>query len=274
MSLAEFQRELAQLVITPEVDEARRRAWRAAAELTDRERRRLAGIADHGGLETARVIHRFFRANALMDGLPLSLRGFRPGEIKPLLAQFWQRHAPTSIYNHSESAAFGAFVLAQIEAGVVDNPVLADLLRYELAEIELQTGHGGPQARSCGDLRDARAQAPVCRPGLRVVEMAHDPAELLARACARQPVDEVARRPGFLLLRANPPGPVETAPLLPELGAVLRMCDGRRNAADLAEAIGRPVEELRELADAGLIAFVAWPADDTGRGATGPGRSG
>jgi hypothetical protein len=258
VSLVELQRELARLVITPEVDEARRRSWREAPGLTERERRRLAGIADHGGLEIARVIHRFFRANALMDGLPLSLRGFRPGEIKPLLARFWQAHAPTSIYNHSESAAFGAFVLAQIEAGAVDNPVLADLLRYELAAIELQTGAGRGEAKTCNDLRDARAQAPVCRPELRVVELAHDPAELLARAYAGQQVDEVARRPGFLLLRVNPPGPVETAPLLPELGAVLRACDGRRSAAELADALGRPVEELRELADAGLIAFVAW----------------
>jgi hypothetical protein len=254
VSLAEFQRELARLVITPEVDPAQRRAWHTAPELSDRERRRLACIADHGGLETARVIHRFFRANALMDGLPLSLRGFRPGEIKPLLARFWQRYAPTSIYNHSESAAFGAFLLAEIEAGVLDNPVLADLLRYELAAIELQAGS---QVSSTCELHDARAQAPVCHPGLRAVELAHDPDELLARARAGRPMDGVARRPGFLLLRANPPGPVETAPLLPELGAVLRACDGRRSAVSVAEAIGRPLEELRELAEAGLIAFVA-----------------
>jgi len=52
-----------------------REAWRASTDLTERERRRLAAIADHGGLETARVIHRFFRANTLMEALPLDLDG-------------------------------------------------------------------------------------------------------------------------------------------------------------------------------------------------------
>ena len=269
MSLAEFQCELAQLVITPEVDDVRRRSWRTRPSLTDRERSRLAGISDHGGLETARVIHRFFRANALMDGLSLSLRGFRPGEIKPLIARFWQSHAPTSIYHHSESAAFAAFVLAAIEAGAVENPVVADLLRFELAEIELRIGHGASTCSACTDLRDAHAQAPICHPQIRVVAFTHDPAELLARARAKQPLEGTARRPGFLLLRANPPGPVETAPLLPELAAVLRACDGRCCAADLAQAIERPVDELRELADAGLVAFVAWPSAADASGAPG-----
>lgn len=256
MSLAEFQRRLARLVVTPEVGDAERHGWRTSTELDERERRRLAAIADHEGLETARVIHRFFRANALMEGLPLSLQGFGPGEIKPLVAAFWGQHAPTSIYNHSESAAFGAFVLARIEAGEHHNPVLADLLRYELAEIELRTGRGGQQERGSEVLVDPEGQAPVCRRELRVVAMSHDPVELLARARARVSLDGVPRRPGFLLLRAGPGGAVEVGLLLATLGEVLRACDGKRSAAAVAELIGRPVDELRELAEAGLVTFV------------------
>lgn len=260
MSLAEFQRRLAGLVVTPEVGATEREAWRASPDLTERERRRLAAIADDGGLETARVIHRFFRANALMEALPLSLQAFAPGEIKPLLAAFWREHAPTSIYNHSESAAFATFVLARIDAGGLDAPVLADLLRYELAEIELRTGRGGQQVRGRDVLGDPWHEAPIVRPELRVVPMAHDPGELLARARARQELDGVMRRPRQLLLRARPGGTIETVPLLAVLGGVLRACDGRRCAAEVAALVERPVDELRELAAAGLVAFVDVPS--------------
>lgn len=259
MSLAEFQRRLAGLVVTPEVDAVEREAWRTSPELTDRERRRLLAIAEHGGLETARVIHRFFRANALMEALPLSLQAFAPGQIKPLLAAFWREHAPTSIYNHSESAAFAAFVLARIDAGELEAPVLADLLRYERAEIELRTGRGGQQAHGREQLEDPWREAPIVRPELRVVAMEHDPGELLVRARARSGLDGVPRRPGLLLLRARAGGTIEAVPLLAVLGGVLRACDGRRCAAEVAALVERPVDELRELAEAGLVAFVDAP---------------
>lgn len=259
MSLGEFQRRLATMVVTPEVDTAEREAWRASPELTERERRRLAAIADHGGLETARVIHRFFRANALMEALPLSLQAFGPGEIKPLLAAFWQQHAPTSIYNHSEAAAFAAFVLARIDAGALDAPLLADLLRYELAEIELRTGRGGQQARGRDVLEDPWREAPILRPELRVVAMAHDPSELLARARSRRGLVGVPQRPGFVLLRAGAVGTVAATLLLPQLGAALGACSGQHRAADVAAALACRVEELQQLSDAGLVAFVELP---------------
>jgi hypothetical protein len=262
VSLAEFNRRLAMLVVTPEVDAAEREAWQASPDLTERERRRLASIADHGGLETARVIHRFFRANALMEALPLSLQAFGPGEIKPLLAAFWRTHAPTSIYNHSESAAFAAFVLARIEAGELEAPLLADLLRFELAEIELRTGRGGQQTRGrevLAELEDPQRQAPIVRPELRVVAMTYDPGELLARARARQELAGVPRRLGFVLLRAVAMGTVVATQLLAQLGGALVACDGRRSAAAVAAELERPVEELQQLADAGLVAFVELP---------------
>ncbi|MEM1179204.1 MAG: hypothetical protein AAGM22_12720 [Acidobacteriota bacterium] len=142
MSLHGFQQALSELVLSAEL-----RAQileRGAAALGDfdldaRERRRVVAIAGQPGLDTGVLIHRSFRLSMQTRSLPRTcqLLGDR---LSDLIHDYWKKNLPLH-YNFAwEASRFAGYLRREQNDGRLVEPLLADVLRMDLAAVALQRG--------------------------------------------------------------------------------------------------------------------------------------
>lgn len=179
MSQASFQAALGRLV-TDRLFREQARAGTAAAtaaDLTDRERRRLAAIVSDRGLEITATLIRSFRLGKLLTLLPLTRTLLGRRRFVGAAEHFWAGHPPVSFYLVEETLAFCDYLGARLRSGW-RVPYLAEVVAYERAMLDLRR------------LRvDGRPPAPQ-----RLV-FRHDPARLLEALAAGQRPRRVPVRP-------------------------------------------------------------------------------
>lgn len=241
MSLKGFQRALADLVASPELCRAARvdpAAVFVGYELTPLEERRLATVVAQRGMATSCALYRANRLAPLYTFLPLTcfLLGSR---LRAELDRFWAAHAQPADIAEQELQGFAEMLRGRLASGDLEDPVLGEVLEYELASfmLALLPPPGADPAPGGGPAR--------VHPRVRVVAFRHDPAALLRLLAARQPPPYAVEEGEFYLL-VDARGRERTlSRIAPGPGRLLLALDG---AGEDGPADG----ELEELVAAGL----------------------
>jgi len=189
MSLVGFQRALATLCANPGLgprilgDPC---AALAAFELNQRELGRLVAMAADPGMATNWTLYRANRLTPLNRILPLTL-AVLGAELRPVLDRFWQSHA-ASLQSAGEAESFAQFVKWQLAEGIVANPILEEVVDFELAVSELRflsRRHAAALVEDAASTGHGDAEMPgarlICHPLIRVVCFRHDPSLVLSR---------------------------------------------------------------------------------------------
>lgn len=257
MSLTGFQSALAQLIIDAELCDRFRADSQVAFgsyDLSALERRRLLAIAQDPNLGVARRIHRFFRINALLQSLPLTIRLLGDRRLRSLAEGFWRLGAPRNYYRQREAARFGEFLNDLVERGELRDPYVLDIVRFELAALDLARS----QQVEENEVADASGVNPRhWRPGLshslRLVVFEHAPGELLSCLERGEEPKEIEAGRNYLLLDGSSSPSIRLVPLIPALGSILQRCDGTRSAEELSATGKISVVDLRRLATKGYL---------------------
>jgi len=258
MTLSQFQCAMGRLVVDAAFAEDMAAPGAGALAdyvLTDRETRRLLAIARDRKLVVAQRIHRFFRINALLQSLPLTVRLLGDQQLRAVSERFWKTGTPENYNYQREARRFGSFIVEQVRSGQLRDPYLVEILRFELAVLELAFagGVGSPNPLEAAPAAGSAVWKPRLRSDLRVVVFEHSPAALLgALEGGRTPPALVAGR-HYLLLERSAGTSIRLAPLLPELGEILESCRGGDVAEEICALHGIEAGELRKLVDAGFL---------------------
>jgi hypothetical protein len=209
MSLADFQRAMADLAGSPELCRLAKTDPDEVLHvyaLTDRERARLVSVVGQPGMQVNCTIHRTTRMIALDTLLPLTCAAL--GEaLGTELDAYWKSCARPAIRFDTEAARFVAHLESRVEHGRGAWPcsaaALADLARLELSMETLRISPGNDVGNVDGDMSPPSA-APRSRlhPDARVVRLDHDPAALLAVGTGAGPqrLGSVPRRSCLVVL--------------------------------------------------------------------------
>lgn len=241
MSLRGFQRALADLVATPELCRAARSDPAAAFggyELTPREERRLAAVVAQRGMATSCALYRANRLAPLYTFLPHTcfLLGTR---LRAELETFWAARTRPADIAEQELRGFAEMLRGRLASGELEDPVLGEVLEYELASflLGLLPPAGADPAPAAGP--------PRVNPRVRVVPFRHDPAALLRLLSARQPPPYALEEGEFYLLLDARGTERTVSSLAPRAGRLLLALDGGAEDAPTGE-------ELEALVSAGL----------------------
>ncbi len=174
------------MVASPELARAVRRGDEAALErydLSPRERTRLETVAAQRGMEVSCTLYRANRLTPVVMLLPYTC--FILGDrMKSIADRFWNE-SRTDLQFRNEIERFAAFLLELVRSGKLDEPLLEEVLAFELATNELRF----LPRRQIAE-RAARAVGPQLRlhPLARVVRFRHEPRALLERLAAMEPL--------------------------------------------------------------------------------------
>lgn len=204
MSLLAFQTALADLGASPALCArvaADPDAALAAYDLSPRERRRLAAAAGQPGVRVNWVLYRYNRIMALAAVLPGTLHLLGP-DMRALSDAFWAAHGHDRNL-HREAERFVEMLGEALDAGRLSSPFLREVMAFELLRHEVA---GLPHRAMAARVAEEAARWPdgplAPHPLVRVAAFAHDPAVLLPRLAAKQPLpyDDLAEGEFFLLL--------------------------------------------------------------------------
>jgi hypothetical protein len=189
VSLASFQRAVAELVASPErcrAVAARPSEQLANYDLSVRERNRLLAMAAAPGMAANCMLYRANRLAPIASQLPLTCH-ILGSALAGLLERYWVTR-PNDLQPRDESRRFAAFLQASHDSGALQDELLPEVLGFELAALELRYL---PRRRILRTLasRGTNFADGVCmlHPLVRVVPFSHPPdalLRLLARAAS------------------------------------------------------------------------------------------
>jgi len=249
MSLASFQRALADLAASPALCQAARHDPTVfdRYQPTDRERRRLEDVVRQRGLSTHCALYRVHRLTPLyaLLGCTCFLLGDR---LEGLAEAFWAQQPESDLQHLPEVDRFAAFLRARLATGELQDPYLEEVLAFEQALNELKLAPEGPGAADGVGLWEDTALA--LDPRVRLVTFQHDPAVLLGHiALESRPADPLPSSLYFLLIRIQG-GRLSFETIDPGLGEVAQTVKVGA-AADLSR------DERMRLVEAGLAVACA-----------------
>jgi hypothetical protein len=135
--LADFQQALADLTASPALCIAVRAdasVLPSRYALTERESRRLLGIARHPGMACACTVYRMNRLAPLAMNLRDTLRALGPA-LRPLVSEYWEDHPRGHAHFFIESNRFCRWLRLRIEAGEIVPPEVWPLLERDGAAV-------------------------------------------------------------------------------------------------------------------------------------------
>lgn len=152
-------------------------------ELTPRERRRLEAVAAQPGMEVNCTLYRSNRLTPIVMSLPYTC--FILGDrLRWIAGRFWDSH-PTDLQFRTEVERFAAFLRELVRSAELDEPLLMDVLAFELATNELRFL---PRRRLAEDAQNSTGQGLRLHPLVRLVRFRHDPEALLEHLAAAEPL--------------------------------------------------------------------------------------
>ncbi|HEX8393559.1 MAG TPA: hypothetical protein VF665_14540 [Longimicrobium sp.] len=250
MALADFQRAIVALAASPELC-ARVRAGDDAEglrgyTLTERERMRLRDAAGQRGMTVNAMLYRSNRLAPLASQLRYTC--FLLGTaMRGLASAYWaqnpvvERNAPTEVRR------FAAFVRGRIAAGEVEDPLVGEVLEWEMEGFELALLAPRRTMDALGGAAErARADAPLrTHPLVGVARFSREPGAVLGALAAKRPLpyDDLLEGVFHLVMDAR------TEP------RSLRMVPAATAAAFRALRAGRLLSRLEaeDLVDRGLV---------------------
>lgn len=158
MSLVEFQRAMARMAASPDLcrsvmDDAP--AALAEYELTPREVERLASAAGQRGMRMNCMLYRNGRLSPLVSQLPGTFHLLGYG-LRAVAEGFWAENPRVPRGVPGEMRRFAAFVRRRIDEGALTEPLLREVLDWEMETYEIALL---PPERTLAAVADARARA-------------------------------------------------------------------------------------------------------------------
>ena len=215
-------------------------------DLSDRDRRRLVAVVQQRGMLVNCSLYRANRLAPIVNLIPRTC--FLLGDV--LLdeaTEFWKGFKETRLQFHEEVKQFGDFLRRRIEKGFLQNPVLGEVLEYELALNEFRY-IPRLDVLSALELSTAVASEITCvrlHPLIRVVLFRHDPRQLLEFLDERRPLPYELVEGEFWLLLDGKDEEVETKLIDPGVGRLL-------NAIDTGTPLSLNADDIEMLIEAGL----------------------
>lgn len=140
MSLLGYQQAFCDMIASPAMC-VRVRADPAKAlssyDITLKERGRLATIARQPGMSTSCTLHRLNRMTPIYSYLPLTCT-LLGDDLMREAEQFWSECRLEDLQFKPETRRFAAFLQRRIAEGLLTDPRIDDVLRLELAAMDLQ----------------------------------------------------------------------------------------------------------------------------------------
>lgn len=256
MTLSAFQHALSDLVMSRRfcaAVQADPSEALADYDLDARERQRLAAIARQPGVRISAMIHRSFKVGVLAGRLPLTCTVLGSDGIARVIGGYLAEQMPRTMYFNQEIHRFGACVLDQIRHGTLDYPYLEEVLRLELALVELADAPP-PVAAEPDELAEQSGDYPALLDAqFRVLHFAHDPMLLLPALRAKQIPPQLPKGHYWMLLGCPAGQHMQMSLLDPCLGALLAQCDGVATLATLCEQHDVTLDQALALVRAGVL---------------------
>ena len=149
-------------------------------DLSDRDRRRLVEVVQQPGMLVNCSLYRANRLSPIYNLVPHTC--FLLGDaLLDEATEFWKGFKETRMQFHEEVKQFGDFLRRRIESGLLQNPILAEVLEYELALNEFRyTPRLDVLARLELSKTVARESKRIrLHPLIRVLLFRHEPGRLL-----------------------------------------------------------------------------------------------
>jgi len=196
-------------------------------ELSDRDRRRLLAVVQQPGMEVNCSLYRANRITPIYNLLPCTCFLLGDSLMKEAV-EFWNEFGETRLQFNEEVEMFGAFLRRRIALGILSNPLLAEVLAYELAvnefrfaaRLEILAAVESAKATAAGSTRIK------LHPLVRILSFSREPYQLLELLEKQQrPPDDLAPGEFWLLLDGRGEDfetrliPSEIGRLLAEIGA-------------------------------------------------------
>ena len=191
-------------------------------DLSDRDRRRLIEVVQQPGMFVNCSLYRANRLSPIYNLLPRTC--FLLGDsLLDEATEFWKDFDESRLQYNEEVEKFGDFLRRRIELGILKNPVLADVLEYELALNEFRFTNR-LEVLSRVEVEQAKADkinGLMLHPLIRVLLFKHEPKRLLELLDERMPSIEVAEGEFWLILDGKGEE-VETKLIDPSVGRLLK----------------------------------------------------
>ena len=253
MSLLGFQRAMAELAASPELCRAVRASPEEALaghDLTPLERRRVASAAAQPGMVVNCTLHRSNRISSILALLPLTVH-LVGAELRRVADGFWAEHPNPDFTTRRELHRFGVFLRRALDEGTLEQPFLREVVNFELHQYDLGML---PRKRTLAAVEEAAARNPdgpvALHPMVRVARFGHDPAVLLPRVMAKEPLPYADVPEGEFYLLMDVRG--EERQILPMELAWGRVLAGIADGTEEA-----PAEKVEALLEAGLLVRTA-----------------
>jgi hypothetical protein len=254
MSLLEFQQALSKLVLSPEFRAlVREDATQALAvfDLTALEQRRLAAVARTRGIALGTMLHRARRLTTLANTLPRTCIVLAQ-DFDRMVEAYWQAHPPQNLYHEQEAARFGAFVLALLREGDLQNELLEEVVQMELSVLTLANTSQNTTSQHA-NISAPTTTFPYLEPRYRIAFFRHDPEPLLTALDKGVVPQHVQQGYYCLLLSRSANGQLQLQQINPHMGAILAACTGQHSMTLLCNQFSLTAENFAALAAHGYI---------------------
>jgi hypothetical protein len=226
MTMEAFQRAMCDLVASPDlcimlVQSPEQVLGRY--DLSDRDRRRLLAVVQQPGMLVNCSLYRANRLSPIYSLVPHTC--FLLGDaLLDEATEFWKGFKETRMQFHEEAKRFGDFLRRRIEMGLLENPLLAEVIDYELALNEFRyTARLDVLSRLALSKTAARESNGVhLHPLIRVLLFRHEPRRLLGLLDERRPPPYELAEGEFWLLLDGTGEEVEIKMIDPGVGRLLK----------------------------------------------------
>jgi hypothetical protein len=246
MTMEAFQQAMCDLVASPDLcmmlvqspDEVLGRY-----DLSDRDRRRLLAVVQQPGMLVNCSLYRANRLSPIVNLIPRTC--FLLGDaLLDEATEFWKGFKETRLQFHEEVKQFGDFLRRRIAMGFLQNPVLAEVLEYELALNEFRYT---PRLEVLSRLELSKTESKCVQlhPLIRVVLFRREPRRLLELLDERRSPPYDLNEGEFWLLLDGKGEEVETKLIDTGVGRLLKTIEA-------GTALSLNADDVEVLIEAGL----------------------
>ena len=247
MTMEAFQRAMCDLIASPDLCVTLLQSPEEVLgryDLSDRDRKRLVEVVQQPGMFVNCSLYRANRLSPIYNLVPHTC--FLLGDsLLTEATEFWNGFRETRLQFHDEVKQFGEFLRLRLDMGLLQNPMLAEVLEYELALNEFRYT---PRLEVLARLEVNRAvagESVKLHPLIRVLLFRHEPRRLLKFLDERRPPPYDVEEGEFWLLLDGKGEDVETSLIDPGVGRLLNAIEA--GTAPLS------ADDVEVLMDAGLM---------------------
>lgn len=213
-------------------------------DLSDRDRRRLVEVVQQPGMLVNCSLYRANRLSPIYNLVPHTC--FLLGNaLLDEATEFWKGFRETRLQFHEEVQRFGDFLRRRVEMGLLQTPMLVEVLEYELALNEFRYN---PRLEVLARLETVAGESKGVQlhPLIRVLLFKHEPRRLLEFLDERRPPPYELAEGEFWVLLDGKGEEVEIKLIDPYVGRLLK-------SIEAGTALSLSADDVEVLMEAGMI---------------------